>query len=67
MPNPDRPKPHERVCYNCKYMLWMVGIGMGVCCGYEYHTKGDKHVGMPEKIPHLGHTCDKFKFRNEDE
>jgi hypothetical protein len=57
------PEPHEKVCYNCKYMLWMVGIGLGVRCGYEYYLKEDKHLEIPKIIPHLKHTCNKFEFK----
>lgn len=55
--NLDRPKPDERVCYNCKNMLWMVGIGQGVRCGLSH---------PPKLIPQLRHTCDYFKFRTEE-
>ncbi len=30
--NNENPKPEEKVCFNCKYMLWMVGVGQGVKC-----------------------------------
>lgn len=57
----DRPRPEEKVCYNCRHMLWMVGIGQGVRCGYEKENKK-----TPPMIPHLRHTCDKFEFKKHD-
>ena len=29
------PKPDEKVCFNCKNMLWMVGLGQGVKCDID--------------------------------
>jgi hypothetical protein len=57
----------EKVCYNCKYRLWLVGLGLGVRCGYE-HFKNEDDSTKPAIpiIPHLRHTCNKFEFRNED-
>lgn len=56
----DRPGPKERVCYNCKHMLWMVGIGLGVRCGYE--IDGNKSMKV---LPSLRHVCDKFEWKHE--
>lgn len=56
----EKPGPEERVCYNCKHMLWMVGIGQGVRCGWNMSPKK-----TPPMIPHLRHTCKHFKFRDE--
>lgn len=53
-------KREERVCHNCVHMLWMVGIGLGVRCGYE--TEGKKKLTM---IPNLRHTCEKFENKFE--
>ena len=57
----------ERVCYNCKYRLWLVGLGLGVRCGYEHFTapSGSK-TGKPTIIPHLRHTCEKFEFSKQE-
>jgi hypothetical protein len=59
--------PSERVCYNCKYKLWLVGLGLGVRCGHEHLTapSGSK-AGKPTIIPHLRHTCEKFEFVNNE-
>jgi hypothetical protein len=68
MPNPNYPKPEERVCYNCKYMSWMVALGLGVRCGYEYHTNTNPSVKpkLP-MVPHLRHTCDNFEFKKKED
>jgi hypothetical protein len=58
--NLQRPGPKERVCYNCKHMIWLVGVGQGVRCGFN--SSPNK---MPPIIPSLRHTCNKFKFNNE--
>jgi hypothetical protein len=54
------PPKEDKVCANCKYMLWMVGIGQGVRCGYKL-----KNGKLPPIISHLRHTCDKFEFKNK--
>lgn len=68
MPNPNYPKPEERVCYNCVHMTWLVALGLGVRCSYEHNTNTDPKVKpkLP-MIPNLRHTCDKFKSKHEHE
>jgi hypothetical protein len=46
------PGPQEKVCFNCKNMKWMVGIGQGVKCGLDL-----------KDIPSRAYTCDKFEFK----
>ena len=48
----ENPKPDEKVCFNCKNMLWMVGIGQGVKCKLDY-----------KNIPSRYHSCEKFENR----
>ena len=48
----ENPKPDKKVCFNCKYMLWLVGIGQGVKCGLNRND-----------IPNRFHSCDKFEFK----
>lgn len=64
--NTEHPKPEEKVCYNCKYMLWLVGLGLGVRCGYEYHTSEEWKAKIPEMVPHLRHTCVKFESKHQN-
>jgi hypothetical protein len=51
-------KPTDKVCYNCKYLLWMVGIGAGLRCGYNMKNT--------LKIPSSKHTCHKFKINDRN-
>ena len=48
----ENPKPDEKVCFNCRYMLWLVGLGQGVKCELD-----------KKNIPSRLHTCSKFKFK----
>jgi hypothetical protein len=57
----ERPGPEEQVCYNCKHMLWLVGIGQGVRCGYK--IPGGRRM---TQIPSLRYTCDKFEWKDEE-
>ena len=52
-------KPDEKVCYNCKYLLWMVGIGQGLRCGNP--TKEIKN----QLVKSSKHTCDLFEKKDE--
>jgi hypothetical protein len=48
-------EPDEKVCFNCKYMLWLVGLGLGLKCNLD-----------KSKIPNRYHTCSKFDFKTEN-
>lgn len=48
----------NKTCLNCKYMLWLVGIGQGVICTNKESEIGKK---SPPMIPSRYHTCEKFK------
>ena len=48
----ENPKPDEEVCFNCKNMLWLVGIGQGVKCNVD-----------KKDIPNRFHGCAKFEFK----
>jgi hypothetical protein len=50
--NNENPKPEEKVCFNCKYMLWLVGVGQGVKCELD-----------KKNIPSRMHSCDKFEYK----
>jgi hypothetical protein len=49
-------KPSEKVCYNCKYLAWMIGVGQGLRC--SHHDNQDKL----QMIPNMKHTCEKFEI-----
>ena len=53
--NNENPKPEEKVCFNCKYMLWLVGVGQGVKCDLD-----------KKNIPSRSHTCDKFEYKRKN-
>ncbi len=46
----------DRCCYNCKHLLWMIGVGQGLRCGIEFKKKNIK----PPTVPSIGHVCDQF-------
>ena len=46
----------EKVCNNCRYMLWLVGVGVGVKCGNDKN----KVDGKLDNIPSRQHTCEYF-------
>jgi hypothetical protein len=50
--NNENPKPEEKVCFNCKYMLWLVGVGQGVKCELD-----------KKNIPSRMHSCEKFEYK----
>ena len=49
----DKPSPNEKICYNCKNLLWLVGIGQGIKCDID-----------KKSLPSRWYTCDKFENRN---
>jgi len=50
----SQPKPEDEVCFNCKFMLWMVALGQGVKCKLDNSN-----------IPSRFHTCPKFEFKTK--
>lgn len=53
----DYPKPEEPVCYNCRYVMWLVAIGQGVLCKHPENA----HNGKPMLIHSLRQTCQYFR------
>jgi hypothetical protein len=51
----DTPKPDEKICYNCKNLLWLVGLGQGIKCDLD-----------KKSLPSRWHTCDKFVNKHTD-
>lgn len=51
--------PEEKVCFNCKHLAWMVGIGQGLKCS------NPKKETKYESIPNERHTCELFEKRSE--
>ena len=50
----DKPSPDEKICYNCKNLLWLVGIGQGIKCGLD-----------KKSLPSRWYTCDKFELKTK--
>ncbi|MGA1198428.1 MAG: hypothetical protein ACO36I_18220 [Candidatus Latescibacterota bacterium] len=55
-----RPEKDEKVCYNCKYMFWGVGVGQGVRCWHPEHREENDKLMV---IPHLRYSCDLFAWK----
>ena len=49
--------PEDKVCYNCRHLAWMIGIGQGLKCSNQ---KKEKKF---ESIPSSKHTCELFEFK----
>mgnify|MGYP003333181790 CR=1 FL=1 len=60
------PSLEERVCFNCKYMIWLVALGLGVRCGYKDPSKDSKTIKSLPLLPGLRHTCDNFEFKKKE-
>jgi hypothetical protein len=50
----DQIHPDEKVCYNCKHFLWLVGVGMGARCAIN------REDGLPKMLPSRRYTCELF-------
>jgi hypothetical protein len=48
----ENPKPEEKVCFNCKHLLWMVGIGQGLKCDLDRKSLSSRY-----------YTCEKFEMK----
>ncbi len=49
------PLPEVRCCYNCRYLVWAVGVGLGLRCSVE---EGE---GIPVRVVLKWGVCDGFK------
>ena len=45
----ENPKLDEKVCFNCKNMLWMVGIGQGVKCKLDLKNIPSRFLYIPDE------------------
>ncbi len=48
-------QPDEKVCYNCKHMVWLVGLGQGIRCSKILIN------GLAQIVPSRRHSCDLFE------
>ena len=49
----------DRCCHNCKHLLWMIGVGFGLRCGFQAKEE------LPPTVPSIGHVCENFSGRLE--
>lgn len=59
--NYERPAPEEKVCYNCKHLAWMIGIGLGLRCMHNHDP-----FKSPPMVPSMKHMCENFKRKKEE-
>ena len=55
----EKTDQKRKICMNCKYLIWAVGVGQGLKCSRV--RKDDRY----EAIPHRDHTCELFEFKEE--
>jgi hypothetical protein len=54
--------PKSKICYNCKYLSWLIGVGQGLKCGnMKKREEGNKAPSVPSRF----HTCDLFEFKTK--
>jgi len=46
----------KKICWNCEYFAWMVGIGQGIRCTNDKNRSGRKMAIVPGRY----HSCDYF-------
>ena len=51
-------KEDEKVCYNCKHLAWLIGVGQGLRCSNPKKGK------VPEIVPSRQHTCELFEIKD---
>jgi len=51
----------DRICYNCQYLRWLIGIGLGLRCGHESKSKPNE---LPPLVPSRYHSCEFFEMKN---
>lgn len=55
-------KPSDKICYNCKHLSWLIGVGQGLRCSHKSKREEGK---MPPLVPSRFHTCELFEFKIE--
>jgi len=55
-------KSTDKICCNCKHLLWLIGLGQGLRCGHKTKREGgNTHPFVPSRF----HTCELFEFKIE--
>lgn len=57
------PPKDDKVCANCKYLAWMIGIGQGLRCTHKSVYDQATFNSLPPVVPSSRHTCDKFESK----
>lgn len=52
-------KEKEKICANCKYIAWLIGVGLGLRCS---HASKRVEGEMPPLIPSRDYSCDLFEY-----
>lgn len=53
-------KKTDKVCYNCKYLAWLISVGQGLKCGHPSKREEGK---KPPSVPGRQYTCELFENR----
>lgn len=56
----DQINPNDKVCFNCKYFAWLVGIGQGIRCFHPLKIENGK---MRPVLPSKIYTCELFEYK----
>jgi len=56
----EQIRPTDKICYNCKYLAWLIGVGQGLRCG---HPDNRQDGNNPPLVPGRFHTCNLFEFK----
>ena len=59
-------KPTDKVCMNCKYLIWSVGVGVGVLCKCESNRIKDGTSSKYFAVPNRRYTCEYFEIKNKE-
>jgi len=59
-------QPTDKVCMNCKYLIWGVGVGVGVFCICESNRIKDGTSDKWFRVPNRRYTCEYFEIKNKE-
>ena len=59
------PPKEDNVCANCKHLVWLIGLGLGLRCTHKsvYQAEFNK---MPPVVPSSRHTCEHFETMHNE-
>lgn len=59
----DKIDPSEKVCYNCKHLVWLVALGQGIRCTLPKEGTDERSYKL---IHSRRHTCESFVPKHEN-